>query len=82
MAANTGIFDYSQGNYIKRVDWDASGNPIYQGWALTGTATSAATWRIVKNNYDASSQFTDSSFPNGSPAFSFVWDNRASLTYL
>ncbi len=78
---NYGYFNYSQGNYIQRIDYDANSNAIYLGWAQAGTSTSAATWRIVQNTYDGSNRFTGSGFPNGSPSFTFVWDNRASLSY-
>lgn len=78
-------FNYSQGNYITRIDYDANSNAIYQGWAQPGTATSAASWRIVQNTYDGSQRFTGSGFPqvSGSPscAFSFAWDSRATYTY-
>lgn len=90
MVANTPlqtyVFDYSQLNFIVRIDYDANSNAIYQGWAQPGSATSDSTWRIVQNTYDGSNRFTGSGFPqnaNGSPscAFAFVWDNRASLSY-
>lgn len=79
-------FGYTQGNLITRIDYDASSNAIYQGWAQPGTANSDAAWRIVQNSYDVSNRFTGSGFPgdvNGNPscAFSFVWNNRAGLVY-
>lgn len=84
--SNTGVFNYSQGNYIVRVDYDGNSNAIYQGWATPGTATSEAKWRLIKNTYDGSNRFTGSGFPqdangNASCGFAFVWDNRASATY-
>lgn len=83
---NTGVFQFSQGNYIVRIDYDASGNAIYQGWAQPGTATSALFWRLVKNTYDGSDRFTASGFPqdvNGNPScgFAFAWDSRTSYSY-
>lgn len=89
MAATwTYVFDYSQGNLIQRIDYDANNNAIYIGWAQPGTATSVAGWRIVQNTYtspNGTPVFTNSGFPqiSGQPsgAFSFIWDNRASLTY-
>lgn len=78
---NTGYFDQGGSNYIQRIDYDASSNAIYIGWAQAGTATSLAKWRIVQNTYDGSNRFTGSGFPGGSPSFSFIWDNRASLSY-
>ena len=84
--ANTAVFDFSQSNYIVRIDYDVNSNAIYQGWAIAGTATSTASWRIIKNTFDGSNRFTGSGFPQisgGSPScgFSGVWDNRASYTY-
>lgn len=76
-----GYFNFSQGNYIQRIDYDASSNAIYLGWAQPGTATSDQTWRIVQNTYDGSNRFTGSGFPTGSPAFAFSWDNRVSYAY-
>lgn len=78
---NTGYFNYSQGNYIVRIDYDVNSNANYQGWAPAGTATSDNKWRIVQNTYDVSNRFSGSGFPNGSPSFSFVWDNRASYSF-
>jgi hypothetical protein len=78
----SGYFDFSQGNFIVRIDYDINSNAIYQGWAVPGTATSEAKWRIVQNTYDGSNRFTGSGFPSGSPSFTFVWDNRASLSFL
>lgn len=74
---NTGYFNYSQGNYIQRIDYDSNSNAIYLGWAQPGTATSETKWRIVQNMYDGSNRFTGSGFPGGSPAFGFSWDARA-----
>ncbi len=78
---NYGYFNFSQGNFITRVDYDANSNAIYLGWAQPGTATSEAKWRIVQNTYDASNRLTGSGFPGGSPAFGSIWDNRVSLSY-
>lgn len=78
---NYGYFNFSQGNYIQRIDYDTNSNAIYLGWAQPGTATSESKWRIVQNTYDGSNRFTGSAFPTASPSFSFIWDNRASLSY-
>lgn len=77
----TGYFDQGGSNYIQRIDYDGSGNATYLGWAQAGTVTSDAKWRIVQNTYDGSNRFTVSAFPNGSPSFTFVWDNRATYSY-
>lgn len=77
----TGFFDQGGSNYIQRIDYDVSNNPIYLGWAQAGTATSDLKWRIVQNTYDGSNRFTGSGFPNGSPSFTFSWANRASYAF-
>lgn len=80
------LFNYSQGNLVQRIDYDANSNAIYIAWAQPGTLASDAGWRIIQNTYDGSNRFIQSAFAqdtNGSPscAFSFIWNNRASLTY-
>lgn len=65
----------------KRMENDASGNPIYVGYARPGTATSAALWFITKQTYDGNNAVTRQQFPSDVPAFAYIWDNRASLTY-
>jgi hypothetical protein len=79
-------FDLSQLNLIKRIDYDANSNAIYQGWAQAGSATTDATWRLVQNTYDGTNRFTNSAFPqdaNGNPScgFAFQWALRATYTY-
>jgi hypothetical protein len=79
-------FNYTQGNLITRIDYDANSNAIYQGWAQPGTGNSDLAWRIIQNTYDGSNRFTASGFPgdaNGNPscAFSFSWTSRATYTY-
>lgn len=66
---------------IQLFDYDGSGNTIYVGNAQPGSASSSPVWRIKQLNYNGSSQITSIKFPSGSPSYSFVWDNRTSLTY-
>lgn len=68
------------GNYAVRIDYDASNNPIYVGKAQIGSATSSAVWQVMKLNYDASNNLTSVQWP-GNEAFTYVWDNRASLSW-
>lgn len=75
-----GYFNYVQGNFIVRQDYDGNNNAIYIGWAQPGTATSDSKWRILQQTFTAN-LMTATSFPSGSPAFAFVWDNRASYIY-
>ena len=71
----------AQGNYIVRVQYDASRNPIYVGYANPGTADGTAGWQIQKITYDANNDPVDVSYANGSNAFSFKWTLRITYTY-
>lgn len=64
---------------VGRLDYDAriDYQPVYVGWAPSGTATSAAAWEITKLAYDAATP------TNRVIAVETlddqVWDDRASL---
>jgi|HubBroStandDraft_6_1064221.scaffolds.fasta_scaffold467208_2 hypothetical protein len=83
------LFNFSQGNLIQRIQYDANNNAIYIGWAQPGTLATDAAWRIVQNTYtspNGTPVFTVSGFPgdaNGNPscAFAFVWNNAATYSY-
>lgn len=77
----SGYFDFSQGNFKVKQDYDSNNNAIYIGWAQPGTATSDSAWRILRQSFNASNLMTGTDFPNGSPGFAWVWDNRASYSY-
>lgn len=66
--------------------YDASSNLIYEGWAVPGSATSAAVWLIAKYDYDGSNNLTTTTwaYTSGFPAgeFNQVWDNYLTLTYV
>lgn len=66
---------------IQLFDYDGSGNTIYIGNAQPGSASSDSVWRIKQLNYNGSNQITSIKFPNGSPAYNFIYDNRTTLTY-
>ncbi len=66
---------------IIKVDYDGGSNPVYIGEAKPGTATSEKGWRIKKISWDASNNPTEVLWANGSNAFAFVWDDRASYSY-
>lgn len=74
-------FNYSQGNFIVRQDYDVNNNAIYIGWAQPGTLTSESTWRILQQTFNGSNLMTVTGFANASPAFAFVWDNRSTYSY-
>ncbi len=67
--------------YAKELDYDGSGNVIYFGEALAGTATSAAGWRIKKLTYSGTGNLLTALWAGGSNTFVNIWDNRAGLTY-
>ena len=54
-----------------------AGTYIYYGWAAYGTATSAASWRIVRVESATGNRVA----ADGNILFDNVWDNRASLSY-
>lgn len=62
--------------------YNASGSVEYMGLALPGTSTSSASWMIVKLLYDADGNMIEGRHINGVAEFSFVWDNRATYTYI
>jgi len=57
---------------------DASGT-FYQGWAEPGSATSAASWRIIRIVLAADTTIT---FADGNRNLDNIWDNRTILNYL
>lgn len=75
-----GWFNFTNGNLIQRIEYDAQQQAIYIGWAAPGASESSAKWRITQNTW-TSNLFVSSGFPGGSPAFNFVWANRASYSY-
>lgn len=50
----------------------------YYGWALPGTATSAASWRIARWTI---ANVQELLWADGDTDFDNIWDNRASLSY-
>ena len=61
-----------------RAEYDADNYPIYEGWAGTGQATSAAGWNICKHTY-TNGNLVATSWAAGSTSFNQVWDDRSSL---
>lgn len=68
----------NNGAYTQRTD-DAGGGVTYRGWAVPGTATSAAGWRVTKITETTGDYVLN--FADGNNNFDNVWDNRASLSY-
>jgi len=56
----------------------ASGTVTYLGYAVPGTATSAASWKIKKID---SSSGTTIKYADGVGTYTKIWDNRASYSY-
>ena len=61
----------------KRLDYDVrtDDNPVYVGFNMRGTATSASTWILQKLTYDGSDRVTLVQIAIDS------WDNRTTATY-
>lgn len=70
--------DLSQ--YTSTYEYNGSGNPIYIGRAVPGTAKNAPAWQIQKLTWSGSN-VTDIQFANASLLFKAIWDDRASLSY-
>jgi hypothetical protein len=78
-AGTSGGLHIESEQYNVRKD-DAGSGITYYGWAATGTATSSATWRIMKMDKSADPDFSIT-WADGNDSFDNVWDNRASLSY-
>lgn len=64
---------------VPRVEIDTSNSPvIYFGKADPSASTSDAAWQISRGD---TTNGLSKSFPNGDTSFSYVWDDRASLSY-
>ena len=79
-------FISTNGEVALRIQNDGSGNAIYVGRALVGTATSDAKWQISFLAYDSNNAPTSQTWPqnsagNASADYEFVWDDRLTYTY-
>lgn len=68
-------------------DYVGGTNLIYKGFARPGASSAAAVWQISKQTYDGNDNITAIQWPqdlngNASNDYEFIWDNRASLTYV
>lgn len=62
-------------------------NLIYKGFARPGTLTSAPFWQIAKLAYDGSNNVLSIKWPLNSEGassnfYEFIWDDRATYTYI
>lgn len=72
------LSDVLQTVYVPQ--WDqVDPTTAYLGHALPGTATSAASWRIIR--YTFSGDDIGGAYADGNASFDNVWDDRASLSY-
>lgn len=69
-------------HFTQRLTYNAEGSLQYQGWALPGSATSAAVWLIVEHTYDAEGLYSGVIFAAGRAKFTAEWDERANYVYL
>lgn len=58
---------------------EVDANTTYVGYAKLGTATSAASWKILK--ISVSGTVTTTTYADGDDLFNNIWDDRASLSY-
>lgn len=70
-----------------RCENDGDGNPIYIGRAKAGTGEDEAKWQISFHTWDANQSLTSKQWPinaenAASTDYEFVWDDRASYTYV
>ena len=70
-----------ENTFTLAVDYDASNNPIYVGYAVSGSAKNAAVWRIMKITYDVNNNPTDVQWADGDVEFNNIWDNRVGGSY-
>ena len=66
---------------ITALDYDGSGNLIYQGKAPAGSTKASALWSVKKFIYDGSNNLTDTQFADGNDKFDNIWNDRVSLSY-
>lgn len=55
-------------------DDKAANNIEYFGWSLPGTATSSATWRIMRITYSGNDMTLE--FAGGTKNYAYEWDER------
>ena len=66
--------------YTKKVDYDANGNPQYEGWAAPGSSTSSAVWRIKKIEYNTAGSTTGEVWADGNTNFDNTWDSKSAIS--
>jgi len=65
---------------IQKILYDDATTVEYFGWAAVGTATSAASWKIMRISYTGNDFVIE--WAEGSASYTNIWDNRATtVTY-
>lgn len=64
----------------ERVENDANGMVIFQGWAAVGSSESETVWLISKLNYSGMF-FTERVWANGEETFDKAWDLKDTYNY-
>ena len=66
--------------YKQAMEYNASNLPLYIGFALPGTAKSAAGWNIRKLSYTGYNA-TDVEFGDATSSMTLIWNSRAGYAY-
>jgi len=64
-----------------QLEYDASNNPIYLGFAAPGTLAATAKWQIRYLTFDASNNITSVTYAGGTPDFDKKWRLRGDYIY-
>jgi hypothetical protein len=67
--------------HTQAMENNASGQPVYLGEAIPGTAKDVTGWRIKKIVYDENNFVTDIQWADGTAEFDKTWDSRDTYTY-
>lgn len=81
------INPYSYQDQALQIDYLAGTNPIYIGVARPGASLARAVWQIKKLTFDVNNNVTMIQWPlrpDGSVSsdYEFIWNDRATLTYV
>jgi hypothetical protein len=63
------------------LDFDASGNVIYFGFAAPGSSVTSAVWQIKKLVYSGTGNLLSIFWANGASNFINAWSGRTGLPY-
>lgn len=62
----------------EKVEVDDAGTYVYVGYAIPGSSTSSAVWKIKRIK---TTNVVEILYADGDAAYNNIWDNRSSLTY-